>query len=76
MANRKALIVWGGWDGHQPEPVAEIFHKQLVNHGFEVEVSDTLDAFLDGDKLKSLDLIVAATGVCAIPSAALPSTSL
>lgn len=58
MANRKALIVWGGWDGHQPQPVAEIFHQQLIKHGFDVEVSDTLDAFLDGDKLKSLNLIV------------------
>ena len=22
---RKALIVWGGWDGHQPKEVGEIF---------------------------------------------------
>lgn len=58
MANRKALIVWGGWDGHQPQQVAEIFEKQLKDHGFEVEVSDTLDAFSDGEKLKGLDLIV------------------
>jgi hypothetical protein len=58
MANRKALIVWGGWDGHEPQQVAEIFHKQLTDHGFDTEVSDTLDAYLDGEKLKSLDLIV------------------
>ena len=60
MANRKALIVWGGWDGHQPREVAEIFRKELSERGFEVEVSDTLDAYLDLDKLKSLDLIVPA----------------
>jgi uncharacterized protein len=58
MANRKALIVWGGWDGHQPKQVAEIFEQQLKAHGFEVEVSDTLDAYNDGEKLKALDLIV------------------
>lgn len=58
MADRKALIVWGGWSGHEPEPVAEIFRAQLASHGFAVEVSDTLDAFLDGEKLKGLDLIV------------------
>ena len=23
--SKKALIVWGGWDGHQPEQVARIF---------------------------------------------------
>jgi type 1 glutamine amidotransferase len=58
MTTRKALIVWGGWDGHEPQPVAEIFRKQLTEHGFEVEVAETLDAYLDEGKLKSLDLIV------------------
>ncbi|MCD9020784.1 ThuA domain-containing protein [Cohnella silvisoli] len=55
---RKALIVWGGWDGHQPKEVAEIFRGQLEREGFSVEVSDKLDAFSDGEKLKTLDLIV------------------
>lgn len=55
---KKALIVWGGWDGHQPKEVAAIFRGVLEGEGFEVEVSDTLEAFADGDKLKALDLIV------------------
>jgi type 1 glutamine amidotransferase len=55
---RKALIVQGGWDGHQPKEVAEIFRALLAKENFEVEVSDTLDAFLDAEKVKSLDLIV------------------
>jgi len=55
---RKALIVWGGWDGHQPEQVAAIFKRQLEAEGFEVNVQDTLEAFRDGEYLKSLDLIV------------------
>ncbi|MFF2094232.1 ThuA domain-containing protein [Paenibacillus sp. NPDC058174] len=55
---RKALIVWGGWDGHQPKEVAGIFQEVLEKEGFEVEVSDTLEAFADGEKLKALDLIV------------------
>ena len=55
---KKALIVWGGWDGHQPKEVATIFAEALTAEGFEVEVSDTLDAFKDGEKLKALDLIV------------------
>jgi type 1 glutamine amidotransferase len=53
-----ALIVWGGWSGHQPQQVAEIFRTLLVNEGFTVEVSDTLDAFKDEAKLMALDLIV------------------
>ena len=55
---KKALIVWGGWDGHEPQLVAERFGGLLRAADFEVEISDTLDAFLDYDKLKDLDLIV------------------
>jgi len=55
---KKALIVWGGWDGHEPEQVSRIFKGILEKEGFGVTVSDTLDAFSDGESLKSLDLIV------------------
>lgn len=55
---KKALIVWGGWDGHEPEQVADIFRSTLEAEGFEVEVSDTQEAFADAEKLKSLDLII------------------
>ncbi|MBT2290891.1 ThuA domain-containing protein [Paenibacillus albidus] len=55
---KKALIVWGGWDGHEPQQVAEIFAGLLKSEQFEVEVSDTLEAFADGEKLRGLDLIV------------------
>ena len=54
----KALIVFGGWDGHEPKQVSEVFAKALDAHGFDVEVSDTMDAYLDVEKLKELDLIV------------------
>lgn len=54
----KALIVYGGWAGHEPAQVAEIFRKVLVEEGFSVEMSETLDSLLNTDKLKELDLIV------------------
>ncbi|KGE17171.1 ThuA domain-containing protein [Paenibacillus wynnii] len=55
---KKSLIVWGGWDGHDPEQVADIFAGILRQDGFEVEVSNTLEAFDDAEKLLGLDLIV------------------
>jgi len=55
---RKALIVYGGWDGHFPKEVAQIFDRVLREEGFETELSDTLDAFKDEAKLKGLSLIV------------------
>jgi type 1 glutamine amidotransferase len=54
---KKALIVWGGWDGHEPEPVSQIFRDTLEKEGFSVEVSDTLDAFVETE-LNDLHLIV------------------
>ncbi|MCK9222393.1 MAG: ThuA domain-containing protein [Limnochordia bacterium] len=55
---KKALIVQGGWDGHEPVQVSEVFQNILTEEGFEVELADTLDAFLDEEKLRSLHLIV------------------
>jgi len=55
---RKALFVWGGWDGHEPKKCVDIFAPWLKEQGFEVEISNTLDSYLDAEKMKSLDLIV------------------
>jgi len=55
---KHALIVQGGWDGHEPVLVSEVFASLLRSRGFSVEVSATLDSFLDAERLASLDLIV------------------
>ncbi len=55
---KKALFVWGGWEGHEPKKCVDIFAPWLKEQGFEVEISDTLDAYLDLEKLKKLDVIV------------------
>lgn len=54
----KALIVYGGWDGHQPQQVAELFQRILTQDGFDVDTSTTLDVFGDEARLKTLSLIV------------------
>jgi type 1 glutamine amidotransferase len=55
---RKALVVWGGWDGHTPEQSVNVFIPWLQDNGFEVEVSKTLDVYLDAKKMIELSLIV------------------
>lgn len=55
---RKALITWGGWDGHEPQQVAALFRGLLEAEGMQVEVHDSLDCFADADHLRTLDLIV------------------
>lgn len=55
---KSALLVWGGWEGHEPEKCAALFAPFLREQDYEVEVSDTLDAYLDEAKMQQLDLIV------------------
>ena len=54
----KALITWGGWDGHQPDKVAALFATELRAAGMEVTVTDTLACFDDPAALTDLALIV------------------
>ena len=51
-------MVWGGWEGHEPEKCVNVFAPFLREQGFEVEISNTLDSYLDADKMKSLSLVV------------------
>ena len=55
---KKALMVWGGWDGHEPKQCVDFFAPVLEGKGFDVEVRDTLDAFLETDKMMELSLVV------------------
>lgn len=55
---KKALIVYGGWDGHDPLEFSEFYSNILKKEGFEVEISDSLKSYEDREHLKELDLIV------------------
>ena len=55
---KSALFVWGGWEGHEPKQCVDIFAPYLQEQGYEVEISNTLDTFLEEEKIKFLDLIV------------------
>ncbi|MBB5078828.1 ThuA domain-containing protein [Nonomuraea endophytica] len=56
--NRRALIVRGGWDGHQPVTITDTFVPFLKEHGFAVAISDELAVYEDADRLAATDLIV------------------
>ena len=53
----KALIVWGGWSGHEPEQCAHVVKSMLVEDGFDVRIEDTTAAFSD-EALTDIDLVV------------------
>lgn len=54
----KALIVRGGWAGHDPFETSAIAARELEAEGVTVELADTLDALRDQENLLALDLIV------------------
>jgi type 1 glutamine amidotransferase len=55
---KKALMVWGGWLGHEPKQCVEVFAPFLESKSYQVEIAETLDAYLDKEKMESLSLIV------------------
>ncbi|RWM74967.1 MULTISPECIES: ThuA domain-containing protein [Mesorhizobium] len=54
---RQALIVWGGWDGHEPEEGARVVKAMLEEEGFGVRVETTTEIFAD-PAIAGLSLIV------------------
>ena len=54
---RKAMIVWGGWPGHDPDLCASMIRGWLKAEGFEVRVETATVAFLD-PAINDLSLIV------------------
>jgi len=54
---REALIVWGGWSGHEPDKGARIVESILAEEGFKVEIETSTSSFLS-PALPSFSLIV------------------
>ena len=54
---REALIVWGGWSGHEPKKGAEIVAGMLEAHEFKVYIENTTEAFAD-PAIADMSLIV------------------
>lgn len=65
---KTALILWGGWKGHEPSLTSKRFAGLLEKNGYEVTLSDTLDVLADLDALMKLDLIVTCWTMGTIPN--------
>ncbi len=55
---KRALLVAGGWDGHQPKETSARFRSFLEKSGFAVTQKDTLEAYTDATLMQSVDLII------------------
>ena len=54
---REALIVWGGWSGHEPEQCASIIAGMLEEERFRVHLENSTSAF-SRPSLSTMSLIV------------------
>src|SRR5260370_122704 len=54
---RKAMIVWGGWPGHDPDLCASMIRGWLKQEGFDVRIETTTAAFAD-PAIHDLSLII------------------
>ena len=54
---KKMMFVWGGWDGHEPKQCVDIFAPLMRDAGYDVEIYDNLDIYLNTEKMLSYDLI-------------------
>lgn len=55
---KRALIMWGGWLGHEPEQVGVIFQDILEKEGFNVTRVNSMEILDDLEALKQFDLFV------------------
>jgi uncharacterized protein len=57
-SDKHALIVRGGWTGHEPVETTDSFLPFLAEHGYEVRVEETTAVYADADYLAGVDVIV------------------
>lgn len=58
LKGKKVLIVWGGWEGHNPEVFSNIVENWLIKNSAKVEVKNSLDIYSNLDHLMKFDLII------------------
>ena len=56
--NKTALVVRGGWDGHQPVEATELFIPYLKDNGSDVRVEESPKIYADTEYMAGVDLIV------------------
>ena len=54
---KNALVVRGGWDGHQPVETTNVFIPFLEANGFNVRIEESPAIYADAEYMATVDLI-------------------
>lgn len=71
MTSPRALIVRGGWDGHSPVEATDLFLPFLEEHGYDVRIESSPEAYADRPAMEGVDLIVQSVTMSEISREAL-----
>lgn len=71
MTQRRALVVRGGWDGHQPVAATDLFIPFLERTSFEVRVEESNEIYADAEVMASVDLVLQSVTMSEISAEAL-----
>ena len=58
MTRKNALVVRGGWEGHQPVRATELFLPFLRANGYAVRIEESTDVYADAAAMAGTDLVV------------------
>jgi type 1 glutamine amidotransferase len=58
MTQPRALVVRGGWEGHQPVKATELFLPFLERHGYAIRIEESTEVYADAAEMGRTDLIV------------------
>ncbi len=58
LENKNILLVYGGWEGHQPEAFAKRMSAWLQAQGASVSVTNDYSVYENEESLKKIDLIL------------------
>ena len=58
LKGKKILVVYGGWEGHQPKIFAEKITKWLLDQKAEVKLVKGTSIYTDSNVMNDLDLII------------------
>ncbi len=69
--NKSALVVRGGWEGHEPVATTDLFIPFLAENGFDVQVVDSPEVYLETNCMLGVDLIVQSYSMGVVSNAAI-----
>ena len=57
MEDKNVLVVWGGWDGHQPEVFANLVEKWLISQKSNYKIYNGVEIYDNFEELIKYDSI-------------------